>query len=64
MKRKTNFKMIILIRRDFNLSKGKIGVQSAHASAEAVLKSAKEIIDKWRKFSKKVVLAVEMKMNY
>ena len=51
--------MIILIRRDLNLSKGKIGVQCAHASAEAVLKSAKEIIDKWRKFSKKVVLAVD-----
>lgn len=52
-------KQVILVRKDLNMSKGKIAVQCAHASAEAVLKSNKEKINEWRQFSKKVVLKVD-----
>jgi|SRR3989344_3160794 len=52
-------KQVILIREDLELSKGKTAVQCSHASAEAVLKSSKKIIEEWRKFSKKVVLKVD-----
>lgn len=52
-------KQVILVRKDLNLSKGKLSVQVAHASAEAVLKSNKEKINEWRTFSKKVVLVVD-----
>ena len=41
------------------MSPGKVAVQVAHASAEAVLKSDKEKINAWRQFSKKVVLQVD-----
>jgi|SRR3989344_8091103 len=54
-----SYKMVILVRKDLGLSKGKIAVQCAHASAEAVLKSNKEKINEWRTFSKKVVLEVD-----
>ncbi|MEK6932908.1 MAG: peptidyl-tRNA hydrolase Pth2 [Nanoarchaeota archaeon] len=54
-----NYKQVILVRKDLNLSKGKTAVQCSHASAEAVLKSDKEKINVWRQFSKKVVLVVE-----
>lgn len=51
-------KQIILVRKDLSLSKGKLSVQVSHASVEAVLKSSKDKINEWRKFSKKVVLKV------
>ena len=51
-------KQIILVRKDLKLSKGKLAIQVAHASTEAVLKSDKKKINEWRTFSKKVVLEV------
>ena len=51
-------KQVILVRKDLKLSRGKLASQCSHASVEAVLKSDKEKINEWRKFSKKVVLKV------
>ena len=46
------------MRKDVKMSPAKIAVQVSHASVEAVLKSNKDKINEWRKFSKKVVLKV------
>ncbi|MCK5139215.1 MAG: peptidyl-tRNA hydrolase Pth2 [Nanoarchaeota archaeon] len=52
-------KQVILIRQDLKLPKGKLAAQAAHASTEAVLKSHKDDISKWRsRGMKKVVLKV------
>ena len=51
--------MVILVRKDLGLSRGKTAVQCSHAAAEAALKSDKKKINEWRKFSKKVVLQVD-----
>jgi|SRR3989344_5347848 len=53
-------KQVILVRNDLKLSKGKMSVQTAHASVEAATKSSSETINKWRASgAKKVVLKVE-----
>jgi PTH2 family peptidyl-tRNA hydrolase len=53
------YKQVILVRKDLNLSKGKMSAQVAHASSEAVLKSHKDDISKWRiQGMKKAVLEV------
>jgi len=41
-------KQAILIREDLKMDKGKMAVQAAHASVEAVLKSDKKLVAKWR----------------
>ncbi|MDD4878018.1 MAG: peptidyl-tRNA hydrolase Pth2 [Candidatus Nanoarchaeia archaeon] len=41
-------KQAILIREDLKMDKGKMSVQAAHASVEAVLKSDRKIVSKWR----------------
>ncbi|MDI6737626.1 MAG: peptidyl-tRNA hydrolase Pth2 [Nanoarchaeota archaeon] len=41
-------KQAILIREDLKMDKGKMAVQAAHASVEAVLKSDKKLVSKWR----------------
>ncbi|MFA4887612.1 MAG: peptidyl-tRNA hydrolase Pth2 [Candidatus Nanoarchaeia archaeon] len=52
--------MAILIRHDLRLPAGKACSQSAHAAVEAVLKSDKEMIKKWRSQGmKKIVLKVK-----
>jgi len=52
-------KMVILVRKDLKLPKGKLASQCSHASVEAVLKSNKFKILKWRsEGSKKVILKV------
>lgn len=54
-----NYKQVILIRQDLKLPKGKMAVQAAHASVEAVLRSDKDIVRHWRSEGmKKVVLKV------
>jgi len=53
------YKQVILVREDLKLPKGKLAAQVAHASLEAVLKTDKKIIQKWRdEGGKKVVLKV------
>ena len=53
-------KQAILIRQDLRLQKGKLAVQAAHASVDAVLKSNKDRIQAWRnEGAKKVVLKVK-----
>ncbi len=55
-------KQSILIRADLKLPKGKMAAQAAHASVEAVLKSSKEKVKKWRSSgSAKIVLKVKDK---
>ena len=41
-------KQVILIRQDLKLPIGKACAQAAHASVEAVLKSEKSVVQKWR----------------
>ena len=54
------FKQIILVRNDLKLSKGKLAAQVGHSCVEAVLKSNKNIVSKWRILGqKKIVLKVD-----
>ena len=54
-----DFKQVILVRMDLKLPAGKLAVQVAHASVEAVHRSDKNIIKHWRNEGmKKVVLKV------
>ena len=51
---------VILVREDLKLPKGKLAVQSSHASVDAMLKSDKNSVDIWRREgAKKVVLKVK-----
>ncbi len=57
---KTDYKQVILVRDDLKLPKGKMAAQVAHASVEAVLKSDKDAVGRWRaEGMKKIVLKVE-----
>ena len=54
-----NYKQVILARKDLDLPKGKLAAQVAHASVEAVLRSEKDVVKKWRNEGmKKIVLRV------
>ena len=56
------YKQVILMRKDLGLPKGKMAAQAAHAAVEAVLKSTKYKVSKWRSSgSKKIILKVEDK---
>ncbi len=51
------YKQAILVRQDLKMPKGKMCIQVAHASSDAVLKSDKKIIEEWKNSgAKKVVL--------
>ena len=55
-------KQVILVREDLKLSKGKLAVQVAHGSCEALLRSNKNLVKKWREGGqKKVCLKVKDK---
>lgn len=43
-----DYKQAILVRQDLKLPKGKMAVQAAHASVEAVLRSDKNLVKEWR----------------
>ncbi len=42
------YKQVILVRKDLNLTKGKMAAQCSHASVEATLRSEKEKVKEWR----------------
>lgn len=53
-------KLVILVRQDLKLPKGKLAAQAAHAAVEATLKSDKLNVAKWRvEGQKKIVLKVK-----
>ena len=57
-----SYKQVIIVRDDLKLTKGKMSAQVAHASTEALLKSHKDDISKWRgQGMKKVVVKVASK---
>lgn len=59
-----SYKQVILVRQDLKLSKGKTSAQCSHASVEAVLRSDKEDISKWRNEGmKKIILKVPDKIS-
>ena len=52
--------MVIVIRKDLEMGKGKMIAQACHAAIEAYKKANKEIVEKWEKEgAKKVVLKVD-----
>jgi PTH2 family peptidyl-tRNA hydrolase len=55
----TEYKQVILVRKDLKLSKGKMATQVGHASVEGVLKSDKDDVKRWKdQGMKKAVLKV------
>ena len=53
------YKMVILVRQDLKLPKGKMAAQVAHAAVEAAVKSSDSKVDGWlSQGQKKVVLKV------
>ena len=53
-------KLVILVRQDLKLPKGKLAAQVAHAAVEATLKSSSEKVEEWRaQGQKKIVLKVQ-----
>lgn len=58
-----SYKQVILVRQDLKLSKGKMSAQVSHASVEALLKSHKDDIEKWREqgMKKSVLKVAELK---
>ncbi len=56
----TEYKQVILIRKDLKLSSGKVASQVSHASVDAVLKTHKDDLNKWKdQGMKKSVLKVK-----
>lgn len=56
----SELKQVILVRKDVKMSKGKVAAQVAHAAVEAVLKSDKKMVSKWREAGmKKITLKVD-----
>ena len=57
------YKLVVVVRKDLDIGKGKLCVQVAHAAVECVLeqlKKNKEIVEKWREEGgKKIVVYVE-----
>ncbi|MBI5398089.1 peptidyl-tRNA hydrolase [Candidatus Woesearchaeota archaeon] len=58
------YKMVILVRQDLKLPKGKMAAQAAHAAVEASIRSPKEHLKAWhQQGQKKVVLKVVDQQN-
>ena len=54
-----DYKQAILVRQDLKLPRGKMAVQVAHASIEAMMNAKKTVVNKWmREGMGKVVLRV------
>lgn len=56
---KMDMKMVILMRKDLSLPKGKAAAQAAHAAVEAALRSDSDKVKEWRdEGQKKIILRV------
>jgi PTH2 family peptidyl-tRNA hydrolase len=56
----TDMKLVVLVRQDLKLPKGKLAAQVGHAAVESVFNSEKQKVDEWRsQGQKKVVLKVK-----
>ncbi|BFI73229.1 peptidyl-tRNA hydrolase [Nanoarchaeota archaeon] len=57
------YKLVVVVRKDLDIGKGKLCVQVAHAAVECVLeqlKKDKKIVEEWRnEGGKKIVVYVE-----
>ena len=54
------YKLVVLVREDLKLPKGKLASQVGHAAVDATLKSDKKIVDAWRhEGAGKIVLKVK-----
>jgi PTH2 family peptidyl-tRNA hydrolase len=54
------YKQVIVVREDLNLSRGKLAVQVAHASIIGYERSEKKVIESWKMGGqKKIVLKVK-----
>lgn len=52
-------KLVIIVRNDLKLTKGKMAAQAAHAAVDCVLNADKKILEEWlNDGAKKVVLKV------
>lgn len=52
----SEYKIVILIRKDLKMSMGKFAVQISHATAKAMMESNKEIVDKWNEGCIKTII--------
>jgi peptidyl-tRNA hydrolase, PTH2 family len=53
-------KQVIVVRSDLKLPKGKMSAQCAHAAVEAVVRSEKDTVKKWRsEGSMKIIVKVQ-----
>jgi PTH2 family peptidyl-tRNA hydrolase len=60
IKKKFDIKQVILVRADLKMPKGKLAVQVAHASVDAVLSSRKKLVKLWKSEGmKKICLKVK-----
>jgi len=61
------YKQIIIVRKDLDITKGKIAAQVAHASISAYLKTEKkhpEYVSSWLEYGqKKIVLKIDTKQE-
>ena len=54
------YKLVVLVRKDLNLPKGKLAAQVGHAAVDTVAKAEPSLVSKWKADGgKKVVLYVE-----
>ena len=55
-----DYKLVILVREDLKLPKGKMAAQVGHAAVDAAMKSDKSTVDLWKKGGAgKIVLKVK-----
>lgn len=56
-------KLVVVVRKDIKMSKGKLAVQVAHAAVECVLLSKRDKVEEWRKEGAKKIVAKMSDLN-